>query len=404
MHILRPASQVPVRNRCDVLVVGAGPAGVGAAIAAARAGASVTIVEEGGKLGGMWTLGLVSPLFDTLNKGGLNAEIRSKLAERGAFGGLWDIAFDPVEMELLLDELVLGAGVDALLYTRAVAPIVENGAVIGAFLENKSGSSAVLADWVIDCTGDADLAAAAGVPYDMGAPDTGAPQPMTLMFRVAGVRTDYPRDATNAWYQELAARLGREQLLAGIPFDRPAIVRLPGDAGDAILQWTHVYNVVGSDAEQRSQATFEARKQVRAARAFLREARDILGDVRITSLPSVIGVRESRRIHGEATVTDDDVRLGRHHPDDICEVTFNVDVHNTADSGQTCIRHSGFGIPFGALVPVGVRGLLVAGRPISGSFLAHAAYRVTGNCLAMGEAAGRAAAQECPYGSSHQRR
>ena len=390
--LLRPAQTVPVRSRADVLVVGAGPAGIGAAVTAARAGAKVVLVEEGGKLGGMWTLGLVSPFFDSVRKEGLNAEIRAKLAERGAWGGLWDIAFDPVEMELLLDELVLGAGVDALLYTRAVAPVVEGGAVVGAFLENKSGASAVLADRVIDCTGDADLAAAAGVPFDIGAPENGAAQPMTLMFRIAGVRDDYPRDDTTAWFAEILRKLGRERTLSGIPFARPAIIRIPGGHGDALLQWTHVYSVSGTDAEQKSAATFEARRQVRAAQAFLREARDVLGDVRITALPSVIGVRESRRIHGEATVTDDDVREGRRHSDDVCTVLFNSDIHNTGDSGQTCIRHDGFGIPFGALVPVGIRRLLVAGRPISGSFLAHAAYRVTGNCLATGEAAGRAAA------------
>lgn len=392
--LVRPPQRVPVRSRADVLVVGAGPAGIGAAVTAARAGAKVALVEEGGKLGGMWTLGLVSPFFDSVGKGGLNAEIRGKLAARGALGGLCDIAFDPVEMELLLDELVLGAGVDALLYTRAVAPVVEHGAVVGAWLENKSGASAILADRVVDCTGDADIAAAAGVPFDVGAPEDGATQPMTLMFRIAGVRDDYPRDDTTAWFDAILGKIGRERTLAAVPFARPAIIRIPGGHGDALLQWTHVHRVSGTDAEQKSAATFEARRQVRAAQAFLREARDILGDVRITALPSVIGVRESRRIHGEATVTDDDVREGRRHPDDVCTVFFNSDIHDTGGSGQTCVRHGGFGIPFGALVPVGVRGLLVAGRPISGSFLAHAAYRVTGNCLATGEAAGRAAAEE----------
>ena len=390
--ILRPATHVPVRNHTDVLVVGAGPAGIGASVAAARAGAKVTLVEEGGKLGGMWTLGLVSPFFDSVGKGGLNAEIRAKLAERGALGGLCDIAFDPVEMELLLDEIVLGAGVDAILHTRAVAPIMEGGEVKGAFLENKSGCSAILAGCVIDCTGDADIAAAAGVDFDFGAPEDGVAQPMTLMFRIAGVREDYPRDDTSTWFNCILEALGRDRVLADIPFARPAIVRLPGGRGDALLQWTHVYRASGTDAEQKSAATFAARRQVRAAQSFLRLARDVLGDVRIVAMPSVIGVRETRRIHGEATVTDDDVRAGRRHPDDVCTVTFEVDVHHPGDSGQTSIRHPGFGIPFGSLVPVGVRGLLVAGRPVSVSFLAHAASRVTGNCLAMGEAAGRAAA------------
>ena len=395
--LLMPARRVPVRNTCEVLVVGAGPAGIGAAVAAARAGARVTLVEEGGKLGGMWTLGLVSPFFDTLGKSGLNEEIRTALAERNAFGGLWNIAFDPVEMELLLDRLVLGAGIDVLLYTRAVGPIVEDGAVKGVWIENKSGAAAILADWVVDCTGDAELAVAAGCGFDSGAPGDGGLQPMTLMFRISGVRADYPKDDSSLWYRRLAEVVGKERAVEAVPFARPAIIPLPGGYGDALIQWTHVYHVDGSVAEQRSQATFEARRQVSAAMELLKSIRDVLGDVHVSALPSVIGVRETRRIHGLATVTDEDVLESRRHPDDVCIVNFNVDIHNTSRNegktkAQTLVKHQGFGIPFGALVPKGVDRLFVAGRPISGSFMAHAAYRVTGNCLAMGEAAGSAAA------------
>jgi len=101
--------EIPVRNECDILVIGAGPAGIGAALTAARKGARVTLVEYGGKLGGMWTLGLLSPFFDNRDKPGLNQELREKLAERHAWGGLWDMAFDPSQMVLLLNQMALEA-------------------------------------------------------------------------------------------------------------------------------------------------------------------------------------------------------------------------------------------------------------------------------------------------------
>ena len=141
--------EVPVRNECDILVAGAGPAGIGAAITAARKGAKVTLVEYGGKLGGMWTLGLLSPFFDTLSKDGLNREIREKLMERKAWGGLWDISFDQNEMTFYLNELAMEAGVDVLLYTMACEPYMEGNQVRGLFIQNKSGRQLILAKTVI---------------------------------------------------------------------------------------------------------------------------------------------------------------------------------------------------------------------------------------------------------------
>ena len=133
------ALEIPVRNECDILVVGAGPAGVGAALTAARMGARVTLVEYGGKLGGMWTLGLLSPFFDNRDKPGLNQELRERLAERGAWGGLWDMAFDPSQMALLLNQLAQEAKLDVLLYTIACEPYMEGNAIRGVFVQNKSG-------------------------------------------------------------------------------------------------------------------------------------------------------------------------------------------------------------------------------------------------------------------------
>lgn len=120
--------------------------------------------------------------------------------------------------------------------------------------------------------------------------------------------------------------------------------------------------------------------------------RPVLGDVRLIALPSVIGVRETRRITGEHVISDDEVRQGVRPEDTICVVRFGVDIHEPDNRRQTCWGHPGFGIPYRSLVPLKVENLLTAGRCISGSFTAHAAYRVTGDCLETGEAAGKAAA------------
>ena len=351
MNVTRKTNSVPVRNKTDVLVVGGGPAGFGAAIAAARAGARVTLIEQGAMLGGMWTLGLLSPYFDNWNKQDLNLELKQKLQERGAWGGLWDISFDHVAMAMLLDEYAIEHELDLMLCTMATEPVMEGNTLRGVIVENKSGAQAVLADVIIDCTDD-----------------------------IIG------------WYNELVKRCDEKELLREIPYNYPAIIRLPR-RGEALLQWTHVKHHLGCDGEQLSNAILEGRKQVRKAMKYLELIRPVLGEVYLLELPSVIGVRETRRITGEYVISDEDVKTGRKQPDGICCVTFGVDIHEPEKPEQTCWTHPGFDIPFRSLVPLKVENLLTAGRCISGSFAAHAAYRVTGNCVTTGEAAGRAAAR-----------
>ncbi len=391
MKIKRKITEVPIRNRADVLVVGAGPAGFGAAVTAARGGAKVTLVERGGMAGGMWTLGLVSPFFDNKNKGGLNRELREALEKNGSWGGLWNIAFDPTAMVMLLDEYLLESGVDFLPYTMAVETVVEDNRVTGVIIENKSGAQAILAGVVIDCTGDGDVAALAGAEYRIGREDSGGCQPMTMMFKLGGVREEYDRDNVIGWYRELVKRVPENEVLPQIPFNFPAIIKLPR-RGEALIQWTHIRRMSAIDGDDLAKAVLEGRRQVRQAMEFLKKLPDILGEVYLLELPELIGVRESRRIVGEYTVSDDDVRNGTSHPDAVCKVNFGVDIHEPEEKSQTNIKSPGFEIPYRALLPKGLDGLLTAGRCISGSFMAHAAYRVTGDCLAMGEAAGHAAA------------
>ena len=392
MKITRPSCDITVRNETDVLVIGAGPAGIGAAISAARAGAKVTLVEYGGKLGGMWTLGLLSPFFDNRIHQGLNEELRTHLQERNAWGGLWNISFDPTQMALLLDELVLAENIDVLLYSIATEPIMDGDAITGVMVVNKSGTQAILAKVVIDCSGDGDIAARAGAPYEIGRPDNGVFQPMTMMFKIGGVKDDYPRDDTIGFYRAICKEAPEDSVLKDVPFNHPAIIKLPRP-GEALIQWTHVRYCLGCDGDQLTKATFNGRLQVKHAMKYLAMIKPVLGEVYLLELPAVIGVRETRRITGEYVVSDDDVKNGKKHHDNVCNVRFGVDIHEPDNAKQTCWGHPGFDIPYRALVPLKVENLLTAGRCISGSYTAHAAYRVTGDCLAMGEGAGKAAAK-----------
>jgi len=388
--IKRNSPEVPVKWQTEVLVVGAGPAGFAAAVTAARRGAKTMLVERGGVFGGMWTMGLLSPYFDNQDKPGLNRELRELLGKRKAWGGLWNISFDQCEMTMALDEIAIAAGVKPLFYAIAEEPIVIDNQVKGVIVAAKGGPAAIMADVVIDASGDGDIAAGAGVPFDFGRPQDGLTQPMTMMFKIGGVREEYPRDDIIGWYNLLTARVGAEKLLNAIPYDYPAIIKLPRP-GEALLQWTHVKRLSAIDPDELTAATLDGRRQVRDAMSFLPAIRDLLGDVYLLDLPSVIGVRETRRIKGEYCISDDDVKHGSQFADGICDVYFGVDIHEPEEQKQTVFIHKNFQIPYRSLVPQGVDNLLTAGRCISGSFVAHAAYRVTGDCVAMGEAAGIAA-------------
>jgi hypothetical protein len=384
--------EIPVAYKTEVLVIGAGPAGFAAAVTAARNGAKTMLVERGGYAGGMWTLGLLCPYFDNDNKGGLNKELKKKLKAVNSWGGLWDISFDRCQMIMALDEMLLGAGVDMLLYSIALEPVMDGDRMKGVIVATKSGLQAVTADIVIDCSGDGDIAAAAGADFKIGRDSDGLAQPMTMMFKIGGLKEDYPKDDIIGWYKVMISRIEEKTLLEKIPYNYPAIVKLPRK-GEALIQWTHVKYKCGADANDLTSSTLEARKQIRAALEALKSIKDVIGDVYLLDLPEIIGVRDTRRIKGDYTICDEDVESGFRFEDSICKVNFGIDIHEPGEEEQTVIKHDGFYIPYRSLLPFGFDNLLVAGRCISGSWKAHAAYRVTGNCVAMGEAAGLAAAK-----------
>ncbi|MFA6815385.1 MAG: FAD-dependent oxidoreductase [Lentisphaeria bacterium] len=392
--VRRKNIEIPIKYETQVLVVGGGPAGFSAAVTAAREGRDVLLVERGGYLGGMWTLGLVSPFFDNAGKGGLNQEIRRKLIQNNAWGGFNEISFDHCQMILILDEIAQEAGVKMLLYTLAEEAIVDNGKVQGVIAVTKNGPVAIKADIVIDCSGDGTIAADAGAEFKLGRDKDNLTQPMTMMFKVGGLKKSYDKKDILGWYKILAERFPESELLSKIPFNYPAIIKLPRK-GEALFQWTHLKFRNGIDPDDLTAATLEGRRQVKYALEYFKSISDILGDVYLLGLPEVIGVRDTRRIIGDYYISDEDVTSGKKFDDAVCKVNFGIDIHEPDKKSQTVVGHNGFYIPYRSLIPAGFDNILVAGRCISGSWLAHAAYRVTGNCVATGEAAGLAAAISC---------
>ncbi|HEX9766167.1 MAG TPA: FAD-dependent oxidoreductase [Nitriliruptorales bacterium] len=402
--ILEPASEVPVHDEVDVLVVGGGPAGVGAALSAARAGMRTRLVERYGCLGGIWTAGLLNPYFDGRSKGGIPTEIIDRLHAHGGADATkdWDYVtplgqlINPEAMKYVLDRMAEEAGVEVLLYTYAVGTILEDEAVRGVIVENKSGRSAILATVVIDCTGDGDVAYHAGCEFEYGRIGDGLVQPMTLQFKVSGF--DFTQDVGDHWLYHVLREHNSEEELAAVPFVNPWAVPIPGMPATVAVQWTHLHGADGTDAESLTRAAVEGRRQVHSAMRLLESARDVLGDVRLIETAMQIGVRETRRIRGEYHLELEDLTAGRSFDDGICRVHFGVDIHVPDGGSQRVIKVQPYHVPYRCLVPLGVEQLLVAGRCISGSHEAHASYRVTGNCVAMGEAAGLAAAQAVEHG------
>jgi hypothetical protein len=401
--------EIPVVEETDVVVCGAGPAGVCAAIAAARTGAKTRLIELHGCLGGVWTAGALSWIIDSADKPGIMAEITDELERRGARATRVpngkNYAYDVEAMKLLLEEMCLEAGVDVRLHTRVVAAArdVDNRLSV-VITESKSGREAWAAKVFVDATGDGDLGALAGCGFEMGHPETGAVQPMSLMAWITGVQFDEIEAFVGGTMSEPKQRLYAEMERAGMPpsYAGPTIFRVRDDL--FALMANHQYGVFANDAEAITKATLEARAEVHRLVRALKSLGGIWKDLQIVATGAQLGVREGRRIHGHYEVSAEDLRDGAEHEDAICRVTFGIDVHSTnpdKNKGVEAKPHKSqpYDIPLRALIAKDVDGLLLAGRCISGDFIAHSSYRVTGNAAMMGQAAGVCAAlavlQDC---------
>ena len=401
MKTIQETLETPVIDEYDVIVVGGGPAGVGAALGAARQGAKTLLIEQYAFLGGMWTAGMVIPIWDWENKGGIMQEIVDGLMEEKhtAYSGPL-LGFDIEAMKLLLDQMMLNSNVTLLFHTWFSAPIMQNNTICGVIVENKSGRQAYGAKCVIDCTGDGDVAARAGAPFKVGREKDGATQPMSLMFKMGEMdyvqAMDYsagPLKTTDLFFHmEHAAQAAGLNNYA-FNFDRPYILSLP-TPHQGIAEMTHVRNKSGINAQELSEAEVEGRALVHEAMDYFTKYMPQFRHAILEQTAPCIGVRETRRIMGEYELTLDDILEGRMHEDGICTCAFSIDIHQPDGLSQEGYEYhtKPYHIPYRSLVPLKVENFLVAGRCISGSYEAHASYRVTGDCVAMGQAAGIAAA------------
>ncbi len=374
----------PVIGEYDAVVIGAGPAGCGTALALGRSGMKTLLIEKFNCLGGAWTTGFMNPFFDYEDKCGIVAELVSELRENGQFGGFCDKSFNYEYMKFILEQKMLDAGVKVLYNTTFSRTLVEGKQVLGVVAENINGRFAALAKFVVDCTGDGSVAASAGCPFDLGVDgDFKKCQAMTLMFLVGNIPEKY-RGGLMIYYK-LAA--GYEKEGKEIPFTAPWLIPVP-KSHFGVVQFTHMYEYDPLDAEALTKATMEGRAQLIDAFELLTKYDEEFKDLELITSSSVLGVRESRRIIGEYTITKNDILNGSRFDDAVAYVTFGVDIHSKTNKGQDCFPVKPYHIPMRALIPKGYDGIVVAGRCISGSHEAMASYRVTGDCAQMGENAG----------------
>ena len=391
----------PVAGRYDIIVAGSGPAGFAAAITAGRMGARTLLLEQTHAVGGIATSGLMSH-WTGATQGPLYNEILERESQPGPeekYSGRHII--NPDKLKLVMLEMLQEAGVDLLLYTFVAAPVMEGNRVVGVITENKTGRQAWRAASVIDATGDGDLAARAGAPYRKGREPDGGMQPVTIMFKVAGV--DYSRAVFPGSFEtNFEIPGGRIQDLGHAHLPHPAghVLLYPSSLpGVVTVNMTNQTGIDGTLAEDLTRAELACRRQIEQIVPFLRDKIPGYEKCFLISTASLMGVRETRHFIGDYTLTAEDIVEARVFDDWIAtRCSFNFDIHNVTGAGldkdgvQHKFRSKGnYTIPYRCLLPQGIEGLLLAGRSISGTHKAHSSFRVMPICVNIGQGAATAA-------------
>ena len=372
----------------DVLVVGGGPAGFAAAIAASRCGASVMLLERYGFLGGMGTAGLVSPFMayeagDTVLVRGVFEEVTDRMAAMGGFYSA-SKAFDAETMKYVLNEMCIENNVNVRLHVFAYGVKRRGNRLSAVEYVGKGGRLVSSAKVFIDATGDADVAALCRCDVRVGRDSDGKCQPSTLMFRVGGV--SLPEGTRGV---EFAVPL-EDQL----PQGRVLYFSLP-IPGEAMLNMTRVTDFNPLDTDDLTRAEMEARRQVYPIIRYMKTMVPGFEKVYLLETAPQIGIRESRRVMGEYLLNKEHILSYRKSQDDIAYGMFKIDIHNPTGQGtdiQELQPGQYYGIPYRCLIPKRMVNLLVAGRNISTTHEGHSSTRIMPVCYALGEAAGVAAA------------
>ena len=399
MKTIREVLETPVVAECDVLVCGAGPAGVAAAVSAARLGAKTILVEQTGIVGGVSTSGLMSHWTGN-TRGGIYEEFLDRSCDSPDPARRQTINPDKLQDAYLA--LLAESGAELRLYAFVAAPLLENGRVAGAICESKSGRQAIRAKAVVDATGDSDVAARAGAAFELGRDGDHAMQPMTLMFKLGGVDTEraiFP----GSFETRIDVPAGEIQALGRAELPAPAghVLLYPSTLpGVVTVNMTNCTGVDGTKSEDLTKAQIACHGQIDAIVDFLRRRAPGYEHCFVIASAAQVGVRETRHFRGVATITEDDILRARVFPDwVVAKAHFNFDIHNVEGAGLDAngcqhgfTQRNGYTIPYGCLVPETLDGLLLAGRSISGTHKACSNFRAMPICANIGQAAGIAAA------------
>ncbi|NUQ61953.1 MAG: FAD-dependent oxidoreductase [Pirellulales bacterium] len=420
--IREEARQTPVVAECDLCVIGGSATGVFAAVAAARLGARVALVESMGYFGGVATLSLVNiwhSIFDTSGQrqiiAGLTMEVVERLKRRNAVNThepdrSRHFVLNSAELAIELDELVQEAGVRPFLHTRFVQPVLADDRVVAAVIEDKSGRRAVRARCFIDASGDGDLVARAGLPTRRDSQI----QPPTTCAILCGLEVVSKQ---NKGFN-LARAVFNPELPGALTNGFLWHAEVPGIPGASMVAGTRVHGADCSDADQLTRAEIEGRRQVRAICDIVRGHFAGGAAIGLAALPARIGIRESRHAECLHTLTETEILTGKRFPDAIANGTYRVDIHYPDRPGLVFRYLDGaeeyvcpgkptrkgrwrepaaedptfYQVPYASLIPRGSRNVLVAGRLLDADRGAFGAARVMVNCNQMGQAAGTAAA------------
>ncbi|RMD49424.1 MAG: FAD-dependent oxidoreductase [Alphaproteobacteria bacterium] len=427
--ITEPAREVPVIHETGVLVVGSGPGGLAAAIAAARAGAEVTLVERFGCMGGNITVVGVEGFAwyrheRTVEAGGLGREFEERAKAMGAAvpeSQSLSYELDSEGFKLVADRLVEEAGVRPMLHRMFVAPVMEGNRIRGIVTESKAGREAILARVVIDATGDADVAHRAGAPTRKTPRER--MQAASVMFHLAGVdkrrfmeavRADpqtYADWSSGEWQVETSGKEdGMFSPFLRKPFEKaaeagiiPEGINTIGGTWGAVhetgeltyMNLVHLPGIDGTDPDDLTRGEIEGRRQAMMAIEALRRFMPGCEGARLRNFGMSIGIRDTRKIDAVRNLTEADVRGEARFDDSIGIYPEFIDGY-----GVLILPTTGryMHIPWRALLPREVEGLIVAGRAIGGDAIAHAATRNMACCAVSGQGAGVAAAEALAQG------
>lgn len=423
-NIKESSRTISIRSKADVVVCGGGPAGIGAALSAARNGAKTILIERHSFLGGMGTAGMVTSFAygyhdkERFLIGGIFKEIRQKLYERN---GLimtdrkgWE-PFNPEIYKILAFELLLEAGVEILCHTMIVDAVAEDGNIKAVIIESKGGREALVAKNYIDATGDGDLAARSGAQYKIGREKDGGTQPSSLMYMLGNVdihelgkslnsqgrrgywqsdKGQYYLNATGFQQEIIAAK--KEGYLTKINRDHVAsIFTVPWIKDVVGINFSRIQGKSALDPKDLTDAEILGREQVMDGIKFLQKFVPGFKDAQILTTAPQIGIRESRRIIGDYIMTQEDIVEERQFDDVIAQSCYMIDIHSP-DSDETELYKlppgTHYDIPYRSLLAKEMNNLILAGRCISATHEALGSFRVQAICLAIGEAAGTAAA------------